>query len=623
MSARWSVPFAPLLVAVITFVAFLPALNAGFVSWDDDKNFLGNFNFRGLGAAQLEWMWSTVHLGHYVPLSWMTLGFDYLIWGMNPQGYHLTNLILHSGAAVMFFVVARRILGRTLGGTSSAAHSGTSAKSQCDARTLDYAAAFAALFFAVHPLRVESVAWITERRDLLSGLLYFTAIYAYLRAGDGAARSNRWYAGALVAAVAAMLSKASAVTLPAALLILEVYPFRRLGGAANGEEGAGWRGAQARTVYWRVLPFAIFAAGVSAIAFIALQAEPQLGIAGKVAASAYSLSLYVTKTLAPLNLSPLYAMPERVNPAAPLFLFSLATVVFVSAAAFAVRRRWPGVTFAWVAFVVVLFPLLGVHQNGPQIAADRYTYNAAPALALLAAALFHGLYVRAAKATLVAAGAAILALGALTWKQTLVWQNSRTLWSQVLRIEPNSPVARNNVGNLLMRDGRVVEATAHYRAAVAAKPAYAEAHDNLGVALAASGRPGEAIDEYRRALAIEPSSSGPHNNWGVALARQDNVEGAIDHFKLAIVADPANADAHVNWGNAAVRLGRDDEAVVHYQEALRYRPDHPDAHHNWGVALARLGRLSEAAAHFEQALAIQPRHAQAREYLERVRREPR
>ena len=615
--APWVLPLA---VAIIAFLAFLPALNARFVSWDDDKNFLENFSYRGLGPAQLEWMWSTFHLGHYVPLSWMTLGFDYLLWGMNPRGYHLTNLLLHSGAAVMLYAAARRILARAVDRAAGGVQrSGAPAKGRSGGLAVDYAAAVAALLFAVHPLRVESVAWITERRDLLSGLLYFTAVYAYLRAADDATHSRRWYAGAIVATIGAMLAKASAVTLPAALLILELYPLRRLGGAPTSTHAGGWRGAQARAVYARVLPFAIVAAGVSAMAFIALQAEPQLAVPAKVAVSAYSLMFYVSKTLAPFNLSPLYAMPERVNPATPIFLFALATVVCVSAAAFAVRRRWPGAAFAWLAFAVVLFPLLGVHQNGPQIAADRYTYNAAPALALLAAALFHQFYSRAAKPALAAAGAVIAALCFLTWRQTLVWQDSRTLWSRVLSVEPNSPLARNNVGNLLMRDGRVVEATAHYRAAVAAKPDYAEAHDNLGVALAAADRPGDAIKQYQRALDIQPSFDAPQNNWGVALARQGNLEGAIEHFRLAIIANPANSDAHVNWGNAAVRVGRTDEAIAHYEDALRHRPDNADAHHNWGVALARRGKFADAARHFEDALAIHPDHAQARDYLARVR----
>ncbi|MDQ8164495.1 MAG: tetratricopeptide repeat protein [Gemmatimonadota bacterium] len=599
---HWAVP---LVIAAITFVAFLPALNGEFVIWDDDKNFVNNLSYRGLGLAQLQWMWSTFHLGHYVPLSWMTLGLDYVLWGMNPRGYHLTNLLLHCGVAVTFYLVARRIFAltwRERGGEAAAA-------------------VFAALFFAVHPLRVESVAWITERRDLLSGLFYFAAVYAYLRAGQSPQARQRWYIAALLATVCAVLSKASAVTLPAALVVVEflahVRPKKR-----NATATEHWYAGGTPASLIRLAPFGLLAIGPAALAFVALQPEPQLSLVGKVAVSAYSVCFYLIKTLIPAGLAPLYAMPERVDPLQPGFLLAMAGVASLTGAAIVARTRWPALPAAWFAFLLIAFPLLGVHQNGPQIAADRYTYNAAAALALLAAGAAHVAFARFRRSTLVVATLVLATLAMLSWRQTYVWRNSAALWARVLRVEPNSPVAHNNAGNLLMRDGRVNEAIVHYRAAVAVKPAYAEAHDNLGVALAATGKFPDAIVAYQRALQIQPSFDAPQNNWGVALAQQGQLAEAIERFRLAISANPANADAHVNWGNAAVRLGRTDEAISHFEEALRFRPDHADAQHNWGVALARVGEFSRAAEHFAAALAIEPGHEQAREYLRRVQAEP-
>ncbi len=599
---NWAVP---LVVAVVTFATFLPALSGEFVSWDDDKNFVNNFSYRGLGLAQLEWMWSTFHLGHYVPLSWMTLGLDYVIWGMNPRGYHLTNLLLHCGVAVTLYAAARRIFAlawRKQGGEVAAA-------------------AFAALFFAVHPLRVESVAWITERRDLLSGLFYFTAVYAYLRAGQSPEVRQRWYIGALVATVCAVLSKASAVTLPAALLVVEFLALartRKPTAAATGH----WYASGTLATLSRIAPFGLLAIGPAVLAFIALQPEPQLSILGKVAVSAYSVCFYLIKTFIPVNLAPLYAMPERVDPLQPGFLLAIAGVASITGAAVVARKRWPAVPAAWFAFLFIAFPLLGVHQNGPQIAADRYTYNSAAALALLVGGAAHVLFAQFKRSTLVVATLVLTTLATLSWRQTYVWRNSASLWARVLQVEPDSPVARNNAGNLLMRDGRVNEAIVHYRAAVAVKPAYAEAHDNLGVALAATGRFADAIAAYQRALEIQPSFDAPQNNWGAALAQQGQLAEAIERFRLAISTNPANADAHVNWGNTAVRLGRTDEAVAHFEDALRYRPNHADAHHNWGVALARVGDFPRAAEHFAAALSIEPGHRQAGEYLRRVQAEP-
>ena len=237
-------------VALATAVAFAPVLGAGFVAWDDDKNFLENTHYRGLGPAQLSWMWTTFHLGHYVPLSWMSLGLDYRLWGMNAAGYHATNLVLHAANAVLLFYIARRVL-RMTGNIEPSPRR-------------DAAAACAALVFAVHPLRVESVAWITERRDVLSGFFVLASVLCYLRALDAGA-GRRWYLLSVAAFAAALLSKATAVTLPAVLLVINIYPLRRLGRPG----GAGWWTPAARRVYAELAPYALLALSTVVMTFVA------------------------------------------------------------------------------------------------------------------------------------------------------------------------------------------------------------------------------------------------------------------------------------------------------------------------------------------------------------------
>jgi len=227
---RWTSRLVSVLIAVVTFAAFLPTLQNQFVAWDDGKNLLNNYHYRGLGWTQLRWMWTT-HRGHYIPLTWMTFGLDYLLWGMNPVGYHLTNLLLHVANAVVFFFVVRRLLTRALSSPSERGYA------------LAVSAGVAALVFAIHPLRVESVAWATERRDVLSGLLYLLTILVYLRASERGERGRGWYWGAVAVFVLALLSKSMVVNLPVVLLILDVYPLRRLGGAL------GWWREPARRVY--------------------------------------------------------------------------------------------------------------------------------------------------------------------------------------------------------------------------------------------------------------------------------------------------------------------------------------------------------------------------------------
>ena len=248
LTQPWGSWLVPVLIALVTFAAFLPALQNQFVSWDDDDNFMKNPDYRGLAWTHLRWMWTT-HLGHYIPLTWMTLGLDYLLWGMNPFGYHLTSLLLHAANAVIFFFIVRRILTRALPSLSERGHA------------LALSAGFAALVFAIHPLRVESVAWVTERRDVLSGFFYLLAILVYLRACEREERGRGWYW--LAAFVCALLSKSMVVNLPVVLLLLDVYPLRRLGGAI------GRRSESARRVYVEKIPFVLLAVAASAIAVMA------------------------------------------------------------------------------------------------------------------------------------------------------------------------------------------------------------------------------------------------------------------------------------------------------------------------------------------------------------------
>lgn len=593
----WAIPAG---VALLTVLAFLPVLHDGFVAWDDDRNFVENPHFRGLGLEQLHWMWTTFHMGHYVPLSWMTLGLDYEIWGMNPTGYHLTSLLLHAANAVVVYFLARAII-----------QTSRSEASPLSPGRLDVASAFAALVFALHPLRAESVAWVTERRDVLSGLFFFSSILAYLRSRQRASgRRGYWAAVALFAC--ALLSKATAMSLPAVLFLLNVFPLQRLGGAT------GWWSKKARAIYLELAPFAVLALTTAGLSIVALHPPSQLGIGAKIVVSVYSLAFYLWKTVVPIGLSPLYEMPQHIDPAETRFVVSYVAGVCVAAIAWLLRRRLPGVTAAFAVFFVVTLPMLGVVQNGPQIAADRYTYLAAPALAVLAGGVLVSLMERSAVLSGTGAAAVVLVLGALAWQQADVWHDSESLWSRVLQVDDGSSIAHSALANVLYRQNRVQEAIAHSERAVTIAPDYPEAHNGLGVGFAREGRLADAVEEYKRALAIKPAYDDAETNWGVTLVQQNDVAGAIEHYQRAIAINPDNSNAHVDWGNALVRLNRLDEAIAHYESALLIRPDNAEAHFNWGVALAHEGKFAEAVEHFRAALAIDPNHAEARDYLEKA-----
>src|SRR5437660_4673758 len=509
---RWVRWLAPLLVALFTLTAFLPALQNQFVNWDDKDNFLDNPHYRGLGWTHLRWMWTT-HLGHYIPLTWMTLGLDYLLWGMNPVGYHLTSLLLHAADAVVFFFVVRRLLTRALPGPSERGHA------------LAVAAGVAALVFAIHPLRVESVAWATERRDVLSGLFYLVAILLYLRACEGGARGRGWYWLSVAAFVGALLSKSMVVNLPVVLLILDVYPLRRLGGAV------GWWSEPARRVYVEKIPFVLLAAAASAIALMAQLSHDtmvlvvQLSALGRLAVSVYGLSFYLWKMVVPVNLSPLYERPPTLNPLATPFILSYGAVVAITALVLALRRPLPGLLAAWVAYVVVLLPVLGIFQSGPQIAADRYTYLASLGWAILAGAclLFCWRISRTSTTgtptTLPIAGVAICVvagLGVLTWNQVHIWHDSERLWTYTVAIHPNSSLAQFSLGIVLSEQGKPTEAIEHFQNGLPLRPDEPYAHTNLGVAIQ-QGKLADAIEHFRQAVRIYPDDALAHTNWGSAL----------------------------------------------------------------------------------------------------------
>lgn len=598
-------------MGLVTFIAFVPALRNGFVSWDDEKNFLANSHYRGLGLDQLRWMWTTFHMGHYIPLTWMTLGLDYVVWGMNPRGYHLTSLLIHCANAVALYYLARRFLASSAARHLVIGADDGDAPNAVEQHAVTLAAALSALLFAVHPLRVESVAWITERRDVLSLFFALLCLLAYMRSAEGSA-GRRWYWTSVLLFACALLSKATVVTLPAVLLLVNVHPLHRITAQDH-------RMATVRRIALELLPFVLLSAAAMMLSVIALHPGEQLKLSGKLAVSAFSLAFYLWKTIAPTALSPLYEMPRVIDPVGTQYLASYATALLVTLAVVAWRRRWPSLAAAWIAFVALSLPMLGIIQNGPQIAADRYTYHSAPALALLAGvAVIHALSrVRLERVRLVGVAAALV-LVALTWRQCGVWRDSASLWARVLALDPGSAYAHSASATLLFQGNRIDEGIEESRVATELDPSLAEAHNNFGVGLARQEHFDEAIPHYRRALELKPSYDDAHSNLGVALARVGDTDGAIDQFRLALLSNPDNADTHVNWGNALVRAGRFVEAMSHYEAALVIRPDDVAAHLNWGVALARDAQFGAAIGHFRQALALDSSSADARRYLDRA-----
>jgi protein O-mannosyl-transferase len=517
--------FFPAAVAVATFLVFLLALQNEWLNWDDPGNFLENPAYRGLGWAQLKWMWTTDLLRHYIPLSWMTLGVDYIFWGMNPAGYHLTNVLLHAANAVVFYFLAVAIFKITFAAEVQS--------------TVPVGALCAALLFSLHPLRVESVSWITERRDVLCGLFYLLAILSYVHAFTPGRPSRRKYYWLSLASFApALLSKEIAVTLPALLLLLDVYPLRR----------------KVRTVWLEKIPFFALAAALLFRMFfvsdeVFLDAHDGSGWFVKVAASVSNLAFYLWKTLAPVRLSPVYAAPPTTFD--PILAISAIIVLAITTAAILLWRKWPAILTVWFAYILLLSPVLGFVATGPRLPNDRNTYLACLGWALLAGAAVVVWWQRTAAARWIVLLTFVI-LVVLTEQQIRVWHDSDSLWTQALHVAP-SHTAYNNMAELLASRG-----------------------DDLW-----------AADDFRKAIALKADFSPAHIGLGGALLRLRRVDDAAREFQVALALGRELAFAHNGLACALALQGKPDEAILHFEQAIRLRPDYADARRNLAQVLAK------------------------------------
>ena len=529
-------------------MVFLPALQNSFVVFDDEVNFLTNPYYRGLGRSHLTWMFTSVDMGHYIPLTWITLGFDYLLWGMNPFGYHLTNVVLHVGTAVAFYVVSLRLIGAATNRTGS--------------WTTAAGATAAALVFGIHPLRVESVAWITERRDVLSGLFYMLTLLAWLRAVRDERVSLRWYWTAVALFGCAVLSKVIVVTLPVVLLILDLYPLRRLGGSH------GWWSPQARRAYLETLPFFGLAAAGALVARWAITSGytsiAEVGVLERVAVSVFGLAFYLWQSLWPVRLSPLYEMPLHVYVTEAPYLLSASVVILISIAAVSLLRRVPSLAAAWGGYVITVLPVIGVFQNGPHIAADRNTY-----LACLPWALVFGGAVAAATGRVASSPArygvmaallvALAALGVKTVAQIAVWRDSVSLWRHAVRMDPTSPMAEDALAGALLTAGRPDEASVVLRAAEWL-PRSPRLKSNAAVIFGAisygKGDLVGAVAHYRRAVALDSQQPYAWNNLGVVRAQQGDYAEALEAFQQSLRILPGMPGHCANARRVARLLGR-------------------------------------------------------------------
>ncbi len=585
-----------LALAALTFAAFAPSLRNEFVNWDDDVNLVDNPAYRGLDGQHLTWMFTTRFGGHYQPLTWLSFAVDHAIWQMRPFGHHLTNVVLHALGTVLFFAVAVRLLAwvRRWRRTTSADPTAMDVSMESPATVSPgvlWTAALAAAIFALHPLRVESVAWVTERRDVLSGVFLFACVWAYCRAVDRPRRSVGWLGLAWMFFALSLLSKAAAMTLPVVLLIIDIYPAGRL------RQG----GARLRGLLLEKVPFLALSVAAAIQAMDAQQSAgawrslTEFGVLARLGTAVYGACFYLWKWVAPHELTPLYPLPAPAELSGlylPLFGAVLLGLLF---AALALVRRYPAILAALLCYLVLLAPVSGVAQSGKQLVADRYSYLSLLPIALLAAGAFAALIRRVqrhesgsrqVRLLYGLAGAYLFGLALLTAGQTTVWRNSERLWRQALAVDPTNSVAYVNLGETLRTAERYPEALAVYGRAVELDPDDPKAHNGAGLALLALGRPGDARTALERATALDPQNARYLCNLGYVLAGFGRLEDAIQCYQQAWQLAPRLVEAPRMLGVLFEEIGRYASARAVYEQALTKIPEDPSLRGNLAWLLA-------------------------------------
>lgn len=591
-------------LVAMTLLFYIPALLGGFI-WDDDQNVTENLPLRSLDGLRRIWF-ERGATQQYYPLVHTSFWIEYHLVGLRPVVFHAVNVALHATGALLLWSVLRRL-------------------------TVP-AAWLAAALFAFHPVHVESVAWITERKNVLSGVFYLAAFLPLIRAfaiePGAAARplDRRAYALGLFLFLCALFSKTVTCTLPAVLVLLIYW---RRGCITRGEAVAlvplfVAGGAMGLLTAW-IEKYALGGSGHGASG-----AEWDATLMERTLIAGHAAWFYVAKIIYPAQLTFIYPRWEIDARVAWQYFFPLAATGAVALLWFGRGRIGRGPLVAVLAYLVTIGPALGffnVYAMRYSYVADHFQYHASLGLIVILAIALERLAGKLAAAgspgrealmERLALGAFLLLLGSLTWRQSWIYHDQITLWEDTLAKNPRAWIAHNNLGVILTQQGKLGEALPHLAEVLASKPEYPEAHCNMAAWLAASGRVPEAVAHYRKAVELEPEYEQAWNNLGTALLATDRAEEALAAFDAALRLIPEDARAQTNRANALYTLGRYPEAIRDYERAIELDPAISEANNGLGAALLATGKTSEARERFVRALELDPNNRVARENLDKT-----
>jgi tetratricopeptide (TPR) repeat protein len=586
-------PWIALSLVLLTLVPYWQVLRSEYVFFDDDGYVLQNSMVQqGVTRASLAWAVTATDQANWHPLTWLSHMLDCEIYGLRPWGHHLTNLLLHLANVALLLLLLKRATGSM--GCST----------------------FVAAVFAVHPLHVESVAWVAERKDVLSTFWGLSAIWCYIRYAE-VPRIGR-YIWVVLSFALSLMAKPMLITLPFVLLLLDYWPLGRL--KADGTEAPNraihWK--RLRRMLWEKTPLFTLATASSIVTYLAQKGS---GAVASFQAFPFSIRLgnalltyaaYLFKMFWPQGLAVFYPHPGFNLSLGGVLIASL-VLVLVSLSVFRLRKRCPYLAVGWLWYLGTLVPVIGLVQVGPQAMADRYTYMPLIGIAIMVAwgisdSLSIGLGAgkpigdRQRSLLRLGAGLVVLMLIGITWVQVSYWKNTSTLFEHALRVTQNNSLAHNNLGMYLEGKGELREAIAQFSEALRIQPDHLYALNNMGIALANLGNVDEAILRYEQALRISPDFPKAHYNLGIALGRQGRHDEAFRHFAEAVRRQPDFAEAHYNIALELELRRRWADAIVHCREALRIKPDFVEAWNNLGSLLSQEGKIEESIACYRNSL---------------------
>ena len=575
-----------------TLVVYWQVKDFNFAGYDDELYITDNTHVQtGLTFESIKWAFTAFHAGNWHPLTWLSHMLDCELYGLNPTGHHWTNVELHIANTLLLFFILFKMTGAL------------------------WRSALVAALFALHPLHVESVAWVAERKDVLSTFFGMLTILAYIRYVKK--RNLLRYSLVFIFLSLGLMSKPMLVTMPFVLLLLDFWPLERL---------KYYSPKQSSKLFSLILEKISLFIPVIISSVLTILAQKEVGalysfealpITTRIANALISYNNYIIKTIWPQNLAVFYPHPFGTLSLWYVFLAALAIAVisFFSIRSF---KQHPYVAVGWFWYVGTLIPVIGFIQVGAQAMADRYTYIPLIGLFIIAAWGMPDLLKKWHYNRIILVIFSIIIIFAFSTRsyfQIRHWENSTAVFKNAVKVTENNWLAYNNLGLALMREGKLNDAVLNYKKALQIRPDYLTALDNIGIALHQLGRFEEALFYYSKALKIDPKHAGVHNNIANVLTALGKFEEAIKHYKKALLIEPEFAEAHYNIANVLVTQGKLEKAEFQFKETIKKDSGHSNAHYNLGCILLNQKEYKKALAHFAQVIKIKPDYKQAYNHI--------